>query len=96
MFFQRVAEGIPLSKSFVPVPKMSNLRLGLSSDMNVGALLPVGELSTLDAIEKVKFIPYRAQVVNLNYKDMVAFVDQDRDRICIHSPSMVVRSDGLR
>lgn len=96
MFFQRVTDGIPLTKSFVPVPEMPNLRLGLSSDMNVGAPLPVSELIIQDAIETVKFIPYGAQVINLNYKDMVAFVDYDRDRICIHSPSTVVRSDGLR
>lgn len=94
MFFQRVTDGIPLTKSFVPVPEMPNLRLGLSSDMNVGAPLPVSELITRDTIETVKFIPYGAQVINLNYKDRVAFVDQDR--ICIHSPSTIVRSDGLR
>jgi hypothetical protein len=75
---------------------MPNLRLGLSSDKNVGAPLPVSELIIRDAIERVKFIPYGAQVINLNYKDTVAFVDQDGDRICIHSHSTVVRSNGLR
>lgn len=96
MFFQRVTQGMPLSKSFVQVPDMPNLRLGLSSDMNVGAPLPVSELRIRDAIERVRFIPYGAQVINLNYKDTVAFVDQDRDRICIHSHSTVVRRNGLR
>lgn len=96
MFFQRMTEGISLTKSFVLVPDVPNLRLGLSSDMNVGAPLPISEFVIRDHIEHVKFIPYGAQVVNLNYKNMVAFVDEDMDRICIHSPSAVVRSAGLR
>lgn len=96
MFFQHATQGTPLTKSFVLVPGMPNLRLGLSSDMNVGAPLPVSEHIIRNAIERVKFIPYGAQAINLNYKDTVAFVDQDRDRICIHTHSSIVRSNGLR
>ncbi|KAJ7984109.1 hypothetical protein DPEC_G00363930 [Dallia pectoralis] len=94
MFFQRVTSETPLVKSFVRVPGIPNLRLGLSSAMNVGSLLPGDEHLFQDAIEKVKFIPYGAQVVSLGYKDMEAFVD--RDRICIRAPATTVRSDGLR
>lgn len=96
MFFQHVTENIPLTKSFVPVPDMPNLRLGLSSDMNVGAPLSISELIIRDDIEKVTCIPYGAHVIDLNYKDMVAFVDQNMDRICIHSPSKAARSNNLR
>ncbi|KAE8277497.1 hypothetical protein D5F01_LYC24554 [Larimichthys crocea] len=39
MFFQRVTEETALTKSFVQVPNVPNLRLGISSDMNVGAPL---------------------------------------------------------
>lgn len=90
MFFQHATQGIPLTKSFVLVPDMPNLRLGLSSNMNVGAPLPVSEHIIRNAIERVKFIPYGAQAINLNYKDTVAFVDQDRDMICIHSHSFLL------
>lgn len=96
IFFQRVAEGIPLTKSFVLVPDMPHLRLGLSSDVNVGAPLPLSELVIRDTIEKVTFIPYGAEVINLNHKGMTAFVDQERDIIYSHSPPTVVRSDGPR
>ena len=94
MFFQRASDGTPLTKGFFPVPGVPNLRLGLSSDMNVGAPLPVRELSPLAAIEKVEFIPRDAHVIDLNYKKMVAFVD--RGQIYTHSRSTVVRSRGLR
>ena len=97
MFFQRVTEGMSPVKSFAPVPEMSNLRLGLSSDMNVGAPLPIaGEFNAHNPIERIKVIPHGAQLVNLNYKDMVAFVNHARGTICVHSPDTVVRSKDLR
>lgn len=93
MFFQRVTEETPLAKSFARVPDVPNLRLGISSDMNVGApLTPVGELIALDTIETVESVPPGARVVSLNHKDAVAFVDRDRDRICVHSLSAAVEA----
>lgn len=96
MFFQRVTEETVLTKSFAQVPDVPNLRLGLSSDMNVGAPLPpISELIIQDAIETVESVPPGAHVVSLNYKGMVAFVNRNTGRICAHSPSTAVeRSDG--
>ena len=97
MFFQHVTDAVTPIKSFIPVPDIPDLRLGLSSDMNVGAPLPAGEFNFRDSIENVKFIPYGAHVVSLNRKNMTVFVDHEKGRICRHSPgSMVVRSNGLR
>lgn len=96
MFFQSVpGQGTSLTRSFAPVPGISKLRLGASSDMNMGAPLPDSGFSTKYTIEQVRFIPYGAQVVNLNHKNLVAFVYRERDRICVHSPD-TVRSSGLR
>lgn len=96
MFFQRVTQSTPQVKSFFPVPGVPNLRLGLSSDMNVGAPLTMSELTLNPGIERARFVPYGARVVDLNHKATVAFVDQDRDTICIHSQATAIRSRGLR
>lgn len=93
MFFQRATKDMPLAKSFAQVPNIPNLRLGMSSDMNVGApLTPVSGLIVQDTIETVDSVPPGARLVSLNYKDTVAFVNRDRDRICIHSPSAAVEA----
>lgn len=96
MFFQKVTESTPHVKSFMSVPGITHLRLGLSSDMNVGAPLTLTDLRFAQEIENVKFIPYGAHVVNLEYKSAVAFVDQDKDTICVHWPNATVRSNGMR
>lgn len=99
MFFQHVTTTkgqATMTRSFFRVPDIPNLRLGLSSDMNVGAPLPVSEVVLRDTIEKVGFLPYgAAQVVELNDRDVV-FVDRDKDRICLHSLPTVVQDTDLR
>lgn len=45
MFFQQVTDTTDEVKSFVSVPGVPGLRLGLSSDMNVGSPLPISKFS---------------------------------------------------
>lgn len=96
VFFQKVTKSTPQVKSFMSVPGISHLRLGLSSDMNVGAPLTLTDHRLTQEIETVKFIPYGAHVVDLDYKSAVTFVDQDKDTICVYWPNNTVRSNGTR
>ncbi|KAI4792905.1 hypothetical protein KUCAC02_033100 [Chaenocephalus aceratus] len=95
MFFQRVTEETPLTKSFSAVPAMPNLRLGMSSDLNVGASLSTGEPIDGYTVKRVESVPRGAQVVDLNHRGQVVFVDRDRGTMCVHSQPTLVRSEGL-
>lgn len=85
MFFQFTQPSSPMLKSFVRVPGYPNLRLGMSSDMNVGAAVSGLEPTGLSTIEKVKFVPYGAEVITLKNGEKV-FVDQERGIIRMHAP----------
>lgn len=86
MFFQRVPKtGTPARKSFVSVPGVPDLKLGISSDLNIGAPLPEGYFFTPCAVEHAESVPRGAHAVLLNRQGLVAFVDE-RDRIRVHSP----------
>ena len=85
MFFQFTPPSSPTLKSFVRVPGYPNLRLGMSSDMNVGAPASGLEPTERSMAHKVKFVPYAAEIVTLKNGERV-FVDQERELICMHVP----------
>lgn len=96
LFFQHATDGTPLVQSFIPVPGVPNLRLGLSSDMNVGAPLTISDLTTRHSIRKVKFLPQNAHIVSLNYKDTVVFVDPERGQVCMRARPSLERTVETR
>lgn len=96
VFFQKVTESTPRVQSFMSVPGISRLRLGLSSDMNVGAPLTLTDRRLARETETVQFIPRGARAVDLDYKSAVAFVDRDKDTICVYWPNATSRRNDSR
>lgn len=74
MFFQRADRDTRPAKSFVLIPGVPNLRLGLSSRMNMGDPLEGGRAQLLqDHAELVTFVPYGARVVKVVTRSSKAY-----------------------
>lgn len=87
LFFRRVSSGESHSvKSFVSIPGVPGLEVGLSSDMNVGVSVPVSKLALDAAAVKMSYLPYGAETVSVNHGEAVVFVDRVRDVVCYHVP----------
>lgn len=99
MFFRRVSPDSPRVKSFVSIPGIPELELGLSSEMNVGSSLPISKLSMGTAAEQMAYVPYGAKTVRLQQSGVVVFVDREREVVCYHvlpkTPIRPIRTPGL-
>lgn len=85
LFFRRVSSSDSHSvKSFVSIPGVPGLEVGLSSDMNVGVSLPVSKLTLDSAAVKMSYLPYGAKTVSVQHSGVVVFVDRERDVVCYH------------
>ncbi|MEO1630842.1 MAG: hypothetical protein AAFU38_08690 [Bacteroidota bacterium] len=90
MFFRRAEEDAPLLRSFVTVPHVPGLRLGISSDINVGAPYEDGGASELMAMfaEVVATPPPLDAASSLvEYSGgeyAVAFVSRESEKICLY------------
>lgn len=89
----------PRVKSFVSIPGIPELELGLSSEMNVGSSLPVSQLTMDSAAEQMAYVPYGAKTVSVQQSGVVAFVDREREVVCYHvlpkAPTIPIRPPAL-
>lgn len=84
MFFRQVSSSSPRVKSFVSIPGVPELELGLSSEMNVGSSLSASVLSMGAEAKLMAYVPYGAKTVHLNQNGIVVFVDRVREVVCYH------------
>ncbi|KAK7878292.1 hypothetical protein WMY93_031111 [Mugilogobius chulae] len=96
LFFQHVVEGEGGHMGFASVPGVPDLRLGLSSDMNIGAPLDIREMLIGNTAEEVRSLPGKVRLVDLNYRGKHAFVDLTRRRICVYTPVSRYQSPDSR